>query len=242
MADGEPPRPWKRGDPITAARLNQIQGGGRVRAVYPLLAVEGPDGSTVLRMDRIKSSGGSSAQFFVKITAFVSGQPGRYTGQLLTETANTAASGTIAEADIGTFSTEVTVWHTTEIIYQPAQHLLAVGSIVLGKLLGTDSSGRSIIAVDTLPRDVPFAVKVEKDGGSDGNATAAASYTYTVRTMAWNGTTGGATLASAKTVDFPRGIGKVTFPPGSTHVATAVYDGSTLKLIAVPEYATRGTC
>ena len=50
-----------------------------------------------------------------------------------------------------------------------------------------------------------FAVLVEKDGGSDGNATTAATYTYTVRSLA--GTTLGTEVAQAR----PRSLGKVTY-------------------------------
>ena len=75
-----------------------------------------------------------------------------------------------------------------------------------------------------------FAVKVEQTGGSQGTASTAASYTYTVRTLPWNGTSGGATLGTGVAVSRPRPIGEMTVQAGSTGYGLAFYDGTTLRL------------
>lgn len=84
-----------------------------------------------------------------------------------------------------------------------------------------------------------FPVKVEKDGGSDGTASSAATYTYTVRTLPWNGSSGGATLGTSVVVSNPRDNGAVIFQTGSVGYGEAFYDGSTLRLWDAGEkYAT----
>jgi len=75
-----------------------------------------------------------------------------------------------------------------------------------------------------------FPVKVQQTGGSNGTNTTAASYTYTVRSIAWNGSTGGTTLGTGVAVSRPRMNGAVTVQSGSTGYGTAFMDGSTLVL------------
>lgn len=75
-----------------------------------------------------------------------------------------------------------------------------------------------------------FPVKVEKTGGTNGTNTTAASYTYTVRSIGWNGTDGGTTLGTGVAVSRPRMNGAVTFQAGSTGYGVAFMDGSTLVL------------
>lgn len=75
-----------------------------------------------------------------------------------------------------------------------------------------------------------FPVKVEKTGGANGTNTTAATYTYTVRSIAWNGTNGGTTLGTGVAVSRPRMNGAVTFQSGSTGYGIAFMDGNTLVL------------
>jgi hypothetical protein len=75
-----------------------------------------------------------------------------------------------------------------------------------------------------------FPVKVQQTGGSNGTDTTAATYTYTVRTLAWNGTSGGETLGTGVALSRPREIGFVTVQAGSTGYGVAFYDGLTLRL------------
>jgi formylglycine-generating enzyme required for sulfatase activity len=75
-----------------------------------------------------------------------------------------------------------------------------------------------------------FPVKVQQTGGSNGTNTTAATYTYTVRSIAWNGSTGGSTLGTGVAVTRPRMNGAVTVQSGSTGYGVAFMDGSTLVL------------
>jgi hypothetical protein len=80
------------------------------------------------------------------------------------------------------------------------------------------------------PAPSTFPVKVQQTGGAQGTSTTAASYTYTVRSLAWNGTTGGETLGTGVAVSKPRDNGLVTVQAGSTGYGVAFYDGLTLRL------------
>lgn len=81
-----------------------------------------------------------------------------------------------------------------------------------------------------------FPVKVTKDGGSDGTSSAAASWTYTVKTLA------GSTLGTGVAVTRPRPNGKMTYQSGSSGYGLAFYDGTTLKLWDAGEVPTSGAC
>lgn len=75
-----------------------------------------------------------------------------------------------------------------------------------------------------------FPVKIEKTSGSDGTASAPAGWLYTVRTLPWNGTSGGATLGTGVGLSRPRPNGGMIFQTGSVGYGEAFYDGSTLRL------------
>ena len=75
--------------------------------------------------------------------------------------------------------------------------------------------------------DATFAVKVEQTGGS---GTPTANFTYTVRTLPWNGTSGGATLGTGVAVSRPRPAMAMIAQSGSTGYGIAFYDGATLRL------------
>lgn len=75
-----------------------------------------------------------------------------------------------------------------------------------------------------------FPVKVQQTGGSNGSKTTAASYTYTARSLPWNGTSGGVTLGTGLSLARPRPNGKVTVQSGSTGYGVGFYDGLTFKL------------
>lgn len=97
-----------------------------------------------------------------------------------------------------------------------------------------------------------FPVKVEKTGGSDGSASTAASWTYTVRRVDWTAAEGQvsadyeiATAASPKmygsTTPF-RPFGKVTFQTGDQGYGTGFYDGGAFVLWSAGERFGTGTC
>ncbi len=95
-------------------------------------------------------------------------------------------------------------------------------------LLGQPKPTPAIAAVVGL-----FAVKVTKDGGSDGTVSTAATWTYTVVDLA------GKQLGETVTVAHVRPKGKMTF---GTSYGIAFYDGSTLILWDAGEYPGSGAC
>lgn len=98
-----------------------------------------------------------------------------------------------------------------------------------------DANGTPRLYFVNQPRTT-FPVKVTKDGGSDGNQSGAATWTYTVKDLA--GTTLGTTVSPIKT----RPNGKMTYA-GADSYAIAFYDGATLKLWDVVEVpGTVGAC
>lgn len=82
-----------------------------------------------------------------------------------------------------------------------------------------------------------FAVQVEKDGGTDGDATTKATYTYTVRSLS------GVTLGTLVPQTRPRPYGEMTFQTGDEGYGIAFYaaDGS-LKLFDAGEVQTTYSC
>lgn len=85
-------------------------------------------------------------------------------------------------------------------------------------------------------------VRVEVDGGSNGTASTAASYTYRIRSKGWNGTDGGTVIAENVAVARPRPNGAVTTQDGSTGFGIAFKDGTTWKLWDAGEIPETGGC
>jgi hypothetical protein len=112
-------------------------------------------------------------------------------------------------------------------------HILPVNCVIFGWRKGATKSSKPIIELDHFFAGV-FQVACTQTGGSDGSATTAASYTYTVKTQ--DGVT---TLGTGVAVTGPR-------PKGLTNVGTvgiAYYDSSgALKLWSAGETPTSGTC
>jgi hypothetical protein len=97
---------------------------------------------------------------------------------------------------------------------------------------GTWSPGWVIVS----PTVGLFAVKVEKDGGSNGDAATAASYTYTVRTLY------GRQLGTAVGQSRPRPKGTATYQAGSDGYGLAFWEGDTLILWDAGEIVGTETC
>jgi hypothetical protein len=82
-----------------------------------------------------------------------------------------------------------------------------------------------------------FPVTVTKDGGADGDSATAATWTYTIKSLA------GATLGTGMLQQKPVPFGKRTYQAGSTGIGVAFYaaDG-TAKLWDAGEIETVGAC
>jgi hypothetical protein len=103
-------------------------------------------------------------------------------------------------------------------------------------LLRGGGETRALGTVMPAQTDGVFPVWVENDGGDDGTASAAATYTYTVKTVD-QATTLGTTVAVTR----PRPYGKVTYYASGGY-GLAFYDGATLKLWDAGEIPTVGVC
>jgi hypothetical protein len=84
---------------------------------------------------------------------------------------------------------------------------------------------------------VCIPVRVEKDGGSNGTATSAASYTYTVRDFA-----SGNTLATNAAQVHPRAYGAVDYQAGTNGVGLAYQSGTSVALYLAGEVPQTGPC
>lgn len=87
-----------------------------------------------------------------------------------------------------------------------------------------------------------FPVKVQQTGGGNGTSITKATYTYTVRSLPWNGTSGGATLGTVVSQSKPRPNGSMVPQSGSTGYGLAFYDGTTLKLWDAGEVPATESC
>jgi hypothetical protein len=136
---------------------------------------------------------------------------------------------------------------TSEVL-GPAKEMNAVAGLADGLIirvfaaLGSDGNVSYWFIGPPSDPDFTFPVKVQQTGGSQGTGTTPASYTYTVRTLAWNGTSGGETLGTGVAQSRPRPNGRVTFQAGSTGYGVAFYDGSTLRLWDAGEIPITNEC
>jgi hypothetical protein len=110
------------------------------------------------------------------------------------------------------------------------------GAKVLWKETGTGTGKWALVLLGEGGGDKMFPVWVVKDGGSDGNSTTVASYTYTVKTADQ-----AITLGSTVAVTRPRPYGKVTYYASGGY-GLAFFDGTTLKLWDAGEIPTVGVC
>lgn len=167
------------------------------------------------------------------------GVKGRYAAKTLGIANYASTRDDLAESDVSTVAAETDdceVWHLSEITGGAP---LREGDVVIG-ILGPINTytdpGVPTVLVNAGQSGGLFVVKVEKDGGTNGSATTAASYTYTVRSL------DGETLGTAVPVALPRPNGMVTYQGGSDGYGLAFYDGETLKLLDAGEVPETDTC
>lgn len=160
----------------------------------------------------------------VKITAVEAGG-GKYTGKIVSGTSTAVATGDLAMPEGLTVPDDANalVLNLTEDGLN--SHTLKIDQYLVGRLIGTteEDPPRSIVVAGGSEMGV-FPVKVQNDGGADGDDDDPATYTYTVRTIQWNGTSGGAVLGTAVALGRPRPAGKVIVQAGSQGYGMAFYD------------------
>jgi hypothetical protein len=126
--------------------------------------------------------------------------------------ANAAASGAVTASDFGTANTadDSILWEV-----DPAD------GYVFAQRIGFDSASRKGIFL--IPRTGTFPVKIAKDGGSQGTQSAAATWTYTVKTLA------GDTIKATVPLTRPRPVGTATVQADDSY-GLAFYAGGDIKL------------
>lgn len=120
----------------------------------------------------------------VKISSVVSSQVGRYNAKTYSGAINTAATGALTEANLGTLASadDAIVWHTPEITLGSAKHLLKAGATYQGRVAGTTSAGLKIILVGAMPI------------GETGSATTLAPTSSSADSTTWSRITDGTPL------------------------------------------------
>lgn len=160
----------------------------------------------------------------IKLTGLTSTCAGAYTAVAFgPPTADVDVTSDVALASLGTAgSGEAIAMDTNELGRDEHSHLNKPGIVVEAELVWINADGTEVYTFAAAPADGdPFAVELEEDGGSDGDDSSTASWTYTV-TAAGNGEELGTTIAVA----WAR-------PNGSMTAATkgiAHYEGATLIL------------
>lgn len=131
---------------------------------------------------------------------------------------------------------EVTVYPDTAGLYEivtatnlaeerEESHFLREGQPVKYEWLQDKNGVRRCWIQQSLPSGT-FLVKVVKDGGSAGDATTAATWTYTVKDVE------GDTLGEDLTLQGGRAAGLIAYAPDNSY-GLAAYDGTTLVLLEV---------
>lgn len=111
--------------------------------------------------------GGGSSSVEAEISSVISGQAGRYNGKSITRATDGAATGALAEANLGTASAteDVVIWNLAEL--GAGTQNLTIGTVVKGDVIGSTSGGKRII-------EMPYY-----SGGAIPNGTADLQvYTY----------------------------------------------------------------
>jgi hypothetical protein len=202
---------WNKGDTITAARLEQMRQ-DRITDV----SVDAKVLSVVRNGSRVaiglaRGRGSLVPTVVVKLGTLISSQLGRFNLKRERRVAKGNATGAVAEADFATFPSvnDAIGWE------------MDAANLRVGIDYGVDStSGLPIIAL--LPRGT-FPVKIAKDGGAQGTQSAAATWTYTVKTLA------GDTIKATVPLARPRPVGTATVQADDSF-GLAFYAGGDIKL------------
>lgn len=166
-----------------------------------------------------------------KVTNFASCGGGHYNARSVSGITTATRAGNEVQPDGMTVVGDEDILFVNLFENGTTKHVLPQGTFFYGRIVGYDRTNLlKKVEGYCLPPGVHFAVKVEKTGGSDGTKTTKATWTYTVRTIAWNGSSGGDTLGTGMAVTRPRANGKRAFQAGSTGYGVAFYDNGTLKL------------
>lgn len=184
--------------------------------------------------------GKDAAAAKVNISGAIGGQAGRYDAKQYIEKPNPAASGALVDTDIGSLPADddTIVWNLDEINGGSA---LNSGDVKTGVVFGTDTaSGKTIVLVSGGGGGGGmFPIKVSKVGGTQGDLTTAATWTYDVKDLDGN------VLGTAIELAHRRPLGTASFPSPDSY-GEAFYDNNDadhpLKLWDANEIYGTGDC
>jgi hypothetical protein len=222
-----------RGSQLTADSLNDI-----------LRRLEGTDADLSTLRQTPGQPGFKPHVQLVQIDADASGG-GQYTGKVFMPVVTARPTGNLSSTDLGMTQavSNCIVWNLDEL--GGSTHDLASGTVTLGIVVGQrdDDNYWIVIIASSAGADRAFPVKIEKDGGSDGTSTAAASWTYTVKNMDET-----VSLGTAVSVTRPRPNGLMTYQVGTFSGGNAGYgvgfynDNGTFVLWDAGEVPTTSAC
>jgi len=153
----------------------------------------------------LEELGGGDTVVRVRITGFTGTAAGAYTAALVgAPAADITGGSTITAAALGAAGTACIVVNASEINHADAAHVLAISSDWTGKLIRVNSNGTKVVQIEAGPKPgETFYCQVDQVGGSDGDATTAATYTYDCIAM------NGETIGSGKSPAMGRSAGAV---------------------------------
>lgn len=202
-------------------------------AQHPIEIVRAGQAITIRLAGGAASIGGA---VFLEIAAAIAGQWGMYNAHVYTGGPRLDLAGPLTLSHFGVKNATATarVWHPDDAA--PTSHRLLPGQLILAQPLGSIAAGadKGKTVYSTTVALPLFVLQVFRDGGADGGATAAATYTYTLKS-------GAITVKTAQAVYKPRPIGKrAQAPDGSYAICFTV--GNTFYLYDVNEVETRVSC
>lgn len=112
-------------------------------------------------------------------------------------------------------------------------HCIPADTYHVGKIVGGNTSGL-IVAIDG---DDTFLVQITKDGGSQGNSSTAASWTYTVKNK-----TGTVTLGTGVALYRARAVGVTNYAADNSYGLATYISGTLTLLDAYKEYRGKAEC
>lgn len=200
-----------------------------VRGVGGVEVQDGDGGLVIISTRGLRGQIDQAVQIPIKLTA-AGGTPGWYefaeqewnaAGQAWQEKTNGLTHAMLGEARELNLTGSLVTGSSSQVYY-------------LRPSVATTSQGVRIweFTVSAAPSTPGlFPVKVQQTGGANGTASSAPTWTYTVRSLEWNGSSGGTVLGTSVALARPRENGLFVAQSGSTGFGLAFRDETnTLRL------------
>jgi hypothetical protein len=173
-----------------------------------------------------------SRAIVASVTGKVAGQFGRYTGAMLSGATKRDASGNLVAGDFGGDSVPCVIWHLPDVSTHSHSLRTSPASTVMGFSIGVNTADGKPIVVAVGATMELIVVDLVKDGGTAGDRTNKATFTYTVKRR-------GVNMATARPLLMQRSVGKMT---EATIGLAIVKDDLTIGLLWADETPDVGDC